>query len=87
MEYLWATGLVLLNGIWLFLVVLGLPGNWLMVLSTVMVAWLHWDQGMFRLETLVAIAGLAAAGEVLRSSPRCSAPRSVEEREKGLSAH
>lgn len=65
MEYVWLTGLVLLNGIWLFLVVLGLPGNWLMVASTALVAWLYWDQGLFSLETLVALAALATLGELL----------------------
>ena len=33
MEYVYITGLLAVNLIWLFLVVLGLPGNWLMVLT------------------------------------------------------
>ena len=68
MIYLWASLLVLLNGLWLGLVVLGLPGNWLMVLSTALVAWWQWEAGadgdpMFSLTPLVVIVVLAFAGE------------------------
>lgn len=76
MIYVWAIGLVLLNAVWLALVVLGLPGTWLMVATTAIVAWWQWgppattsgpasDQGMFSLGTLITIAVLALIGEVL----------------------
>jgi len=65
MLYLWATLLVLTNAVWLFLVLLGLPGNWLMVASTAFVAWLFWDQGMFSRWTLLALVGIAVLGELL----------------------
>jgi uncharacterized protein YqgC (DUF456 family) len=61
--YLCAAILVLINTIWLALDVLGLPGNWLMVAGTLLLAWL--EPGMFSVWTLVAIVILAAAGEVL----------------------
>jgi uncharacterized protein YqgC (DUF456 family) len=61
--YLWASLLVLTNALWLALDLLGLPGNWLMVAGTLLVAWL--EPGMFSIWTLVAIVILAAAGEVL----------------------
>jgi uncharacterized protein YqgC (DUF456 family) len=61
--YLWAVILILTNAIWLALDVLGLPGNWLMVAGTLLLAWL--EPGMFSVWTLVAIVILAAAGEVL----------------------
>lgn len=57
--------LVLLNAVWLMLVLFGLPGNWLMVLSTCLFAWGKWDQGAFSGWTLIAIAGFALAGEVI----------------------
>jgi len=34
MLYLWSVLLILLNALWLVLVVFGLPGNWLIVIST-----------------------------------------------------
>ena len=66
--YLYAALLVILNLLWLFLVVVGLPGTWLMVLSTAGVAWLaSWqlEEEMFSTWTLVIITAIAALGEVL----------------------
>ena len=62
---LWATLLVVVNLVWLALVVMQLPGNWLMVLTTLLVAWWQWDQQMFTMAPLAAIVALAALGEVL----------------------
>ena len=53
MVYLWATILVVANAVWLFLNLLGLPGNWLMVASTALVAWLYWDQRMIGRNVLI----------------------------------
>jgi uncharacterized protein YqgC (DUF456 family) len=68
MIYLCAALLVVLNAVWLLLVALGLPGNWLMVLSALLVAWWRWDaapgQPMFGTPVLIVICGLALAGEV-----------------------
>jgi uncharacterized protein YqgC (DUF456 family) len=61
--YLWAALLVLTNTLWLALDLLGLPGNWLMVAGTLLVAWLR--PGMFGAWTLVAVCVVAAAGEAL----------------------
>jgi uncharacterized protein YqgC (DUF456 family) len=65
--YVWATLLTLVNLIWLSLNLLTLPGNWLMVATTMLVAWWQWAAGdpMFSLPTLVAIVALAALGEVV----------------------
>jgi uncharacterized protein len=57
--------LVLLNLLWLTLVLFGLPGNWLMVLSTSLFAWWTWDRGVFSGWILMAIAALAALGELI----------------------
>jgi len=71
MIYLWATLLVLLNAVWLALVVIGLPGTWLMVISTALLAWWQWDaetstgDPMFAVWMLVAITALAFLGEIL----------------------
>jgi uncharacterized protein YqgC (DUF456 family) len=71
MAYMWATLLVLLNTVWLATVVVGLPGTWLIVASTALVAW--WqrgdaaagDEGMFSIATIVVIIVLAALAEVV----------------------
>lgn len=43
MVYVWSILLILLNAVWLALVVFGLPGNWLIVISTYLFAW--WRRG------------------------------------------
>ena len=65
MLYVVATALVLLNTVWFVLVLLRLPGIWLMALSTGLVAWWRWDEGMFSVWTLVAVLVLAFLSEVL----------------------
>lgn len=39
MIFLWAALVLLLNSVWLFLVLFGLPGNWLMVLTAGLLTW------------------------------------------------
>lgn len=65
MIVLFAAVLALVNLLGLLLTALGLPGNWLMVLCTALVAWLQQDAGMFSPWTLLTILGLAIVGEVL----------------------
>jgi len=65
MLYLWSTILILLNAVWLVLVVFGLPGNWLIVISTCLFAWWRWDDDVFSIYTLIAIAALAVLGELV----------------------
>jgi uncharacterized protein len=57
--------LVLSNLLWLALVLFGLPGNWLMVLTTSLVAWWTWEQRVFSGWTLITIAILAVLGELV----------------------
>jgi uncharacterized protein YqgC (DUF456 family) len=65
MLYLWLFILILFNGLWLVLVLFGLPGNWLMVLTTSLFAWWRWDERVFSGWTLMAIAVLALLGELI----------------------
>jgi uncharacterized BrkB/YihY/UPF0761 family membrane protein len=71
MIHLWATVLVLVNLVWLALNLVGLPGNWLMVLSTAIVAWLYWEipdtpeRHMIGLGSQGAAVGLAFLGEII----------------------
>lgn len=61
---LWAVLLIALNSVWLMLNLLALPGNWLMVISTLLVAVVNWKAGMFSQPTLVVIVLLAILAEV-----------------------
>lgn len=65
MLYAWLSILVSVNALSLMLVFLGLPGNWMMVLSTCLFAWWKWDHGVFSVWTLIAIAAIALLGEVI----------------------
>jgi hypothetical protein len=56
--------LVILNSAWLALVVFGLPGNWMIVISTCLFAWWQWGKRVFSVYTLIAIVILAVLGEL-----------------------
>jgi uncharacterized protein len=71
LNWLIPIALMVVNAAWLVLVVLGLPGTWLMVATTLLVAW--WARSangssappMFSLGVLVAIVAIAGVAEVL----------------------
>lgn len=64
MNYLWPILLVLLNTCWLVLILPGLPGTWLMVVSALAVDW--WvGKPMFSFWTVATVSILAGLGEVL----------------------
>jgi uncharacterized protein YqgC (DUF456 family) len=65
MVYLWSVFLVVLNTAWLCLNAFGLPGNWLMLISTCAFAWWRRSEGVFSIYTLIVIAMLAVAGELV----------------------
>ncbi len=65
MLYLWSSILILLNTFWLLLVFFGLPGNWLIVISTCLFAWWRAEDGVFSIYTLLAITALAVLGELV----------------------
>lgn len=81
MSYLIAAGLTLLNAGWLALVVVGLPGTWLMVLGTLLVAWWWWDTGdgtpFIGVPVLIAIGVVALAAEVFEFVAGAVGSRSV----------
>jgi len=60
--------LLLVNAIGVVLVVLQLPGTWLILLATGAVAWWRWeamDAGLITGWTLVALLGMALLGELI----------------------
>ncbi len=70
MTYVLATILTLLNAFFAFLVLLGLPGTWLICAATGIIAWWQWDRSqsphdqMLSVGVLVTILVLAALGEL-----------------------
>lgn len=66
--YLLATILVVLNAFFLALNIVGLPGNWLMIICTLLFAWWQGPNlpgGVIGVPTLVALVVLGVVGEVL----------------------
>lgn len=64
MLYFLSTLLILLNAAWLMLVFFGLPGNWLILISTCLFAWWRAEDSVFSLYTLIVIAALTVLGEL-----------------------
>lgn len=65
MEYVYVTALLVLNLVWLLLVALGLPGNWLMVATTGALQWWRPDLELFTMWTIGATVVLAFIGEIV----------------------
>jgi uncharacterized protein YqgC (DUF456 family) len=65
MFYFWSALVVALNTVWLGLVLFGLPGNWLIVITTCVFAWWRWEERMFSTYTLIALVLLAILGELV----------------------
>lgn len=70
-NYLVAVVLVLMNSLWLASLIFGVPGTWLILLSTAVAAWLQWAPGVdaadqaIGIYVLLTLLGLAVLGEVL----------------------
>lgn len=67
MTFFYALLISVLNLIWLGLVPLGLPGNWLMVITAGLVSWWFTDNTMFAMGTLIVATGLVILGEILET--------------------
>ncbi len=57
-------GIALINAFWLVLVLVGLPGTWLIVATCALADW-WFDMNLFSPYILIGAAALAAAGEVM----------------------
>ena len=64
MTLIWSLLLVVLCALWLGLVVVGLPGTWLMIITAVVFDWLL-DAQLFTKASYIAMVALAALGELL----------------------
>lgn len=65
MMILWLFLLILWNAAAVGMSFLLLPGNWIMVITTVLFAWWQWEAQPFSAVTLVVISLLAFSGEVV----------------------
>ena len=63
MIYFWLVILIILNAFWLGLVFFALPGNWLMIITTILFA--LWQKNIFSIYTIIAAIVLALVGEIL----------------------
>jgi uncharacterized protein YqgC (DUF456 family) len=62
MIYFWLILLIIVNAFWLALVFFSLPGNWLMIITTILFA--LWQKNIFSIYTIIAAVILAFLGEV-----------------------
>lgn len=65
MIYIWLVILVLSNAFWLMLVPFTLPGNWLMIICTCLLAWWKSDEQLFSWPLLTTITVLALIAELI----------------------
>lgn len=63
MIYLWLSLLIIVNAFWLGLVFFAMPGNWLMIITTILFA--LWQKNIFSIYTIIAATVLALAGEII----------------------
>ena len=63
MIYFWLILLIIVNAFWLMLGVSSLPGNWLMIITTILFA--LWQKNIFSVYTIIAAIVLAVIGEIL----------------------
>lgn len=65
MIYVWSVVLIIINALCLVLTAFVIPGNWLMLIVTAVVAWLLREQNFISVFTLIAMTLLAVLGELL----------------------
>ncbi len=65
MLYLWLILLLILNLLALSASFLLMPGNWMMVIATILFGWWQWDARPFSAATLIVITILALMGEIV----------------------
>ncbi|MDD5011529.1 MAG: DUF456 family protein [Phycisphaerae bacterium] len=63
MIYFWLILLAIVNAFWLALGFFALPGNWLMIITTILFA--LWQRSIFSVYTIIAAVILAIIGEII----------------------
>jgi uncharacterized protein YqgC (DUF456 family) len=64
MFYVYASSMVVLNVAWLFCTLMGLPGNWLMIGTALLLMWIT-DSAALSWWTIGAVIGVAVVGEII----------------------
>ena len=57
--------LMLINAVGVVLTAVNLPGNWLILLATAVVAWWRWEHQSITVSAMLMLLGLAMVGELL----------------------
>lgn len=66
MIFIWAILVTIVNLFWVALLVLGLPGTWLLLLTCAVAEWfVSGPERLFSRETLLVLAGIAIVGEII----------------------
>jgi uncharacterized protein YqgC (DUF456 family) len=84
MIYLWLILLIILNTFWLGLVFFSLPGNWLMIITTILFA--LWQKNMFSVYTILAAIVLALAGEIFEFAAGAAGAKAAGGSKKTMAA-
>jgi len=63
MIYLWLVLLMIVNAFWLVLSFFSLPGNWLIIATTILFA--LWQKNIFSIYTIITAVILAVIGEII----------------------
>jgi hypothetical protein len=63
MIYFWLILLAIVNAFWLALGFFAMPGNWLMIITTILFA--LWQRNIFSVYTIIAAVILAVIGEII----------------------
>ena len=84
MIYVWLTLLIIVNTFWLGLVFFSLPGNWLMIITTILFA--LWQKDIFSIYTILAAVILAFLGEVLEFTAGAGGAKAAGGGKKAMAA-
>ena len=84
MIYFWLILLIIVNSFWLGLVFFSLPGNWLMIITTILFA--LWQKNIFSIYTIIAATVLAFVGEILEFAAGAGGAKATGGGKKAMTA-
>ena len=84
MIYFWLILLIIVNAFWLGLVFFALPGNWLMIITTIL--FVLWQKNIFSIYTIIAAIVLAFVGEILEFAAGASGAKAAGGGKKAMAA-
>jgi uncharacterized protein YqgC (DUF456 family) len=84
MIYFWLILLITVNAFWLGLVFFSLPGNWLIIITTILFA--LWQKNIFSIYTIAAATVLAFVGEILEFAAGAGGAKAAGGGKKAMAA-